>query len=175
MPPSETALEQQRRLLAGIASIEGLVRTGRFREVRVQIEDFESNLGSEVDAPILMHLKSRLALLHDRLRSREATASEVIAASIRRGRLGEAVPAPDLDEPGTLISNTTQIWWRCSQNPEHQPWKATKPQRARRRVCPTCLTDAGLDPDAWHPSVDGRGGGWLDAHNHAMLWPMSGF
>jgi hypothetical protein len=175
MPPSETMLEQQRRLLASIERIEGLVRRGHFRESRGLVEDFESDLSSVIDAPIMMHIQSRLALLHDRVRSLEATASEASAAAIRRGRLGEAVPAPDLNELAVLSAHTTQIWWRCSQNPQHQPWKLTKAQKTRRRVCPTCLTEAGLDPDAWHPTVAQGGGGWLDAHNHAMLWPMSGF
>jgi hypothetical protein len=175
VPPSETILEQQRRLLASIETIEALAYRGRFGECRSLLEDFESGLGAAIDAPILLHLKARVALFHERVKSLEATASESIAGAVRRGRLGEAVPAPDLTELGVLVSQTTPIWWRCSQNPEHPPWQATKAQRARRRACATCLTEAGLSPYDWHqPSDNQGGGGWLDAHNHAMLWNMSG-
>ena len=102
MTPLEIILEQQRRLLASIESIESVVRAGRLTECRGLIADFESDLGSAIDAPILPHLQSRLALLHARVGSLEAAASEASAAPAGivggtydplveyRGRLGKA-------------------------------------------------------------------------------------
>ena len=175
MPPSEIILEQQRRLLASIETIEALAHKGRFGECRSLLKDFESDLVTAIEAPILLHLKARVALFHGRLKSLEATASGAIAGAVRRGRLGEAVFAPDLNELEVLVPQTTPIWWRCSQNPEHPPWQATKAQRARLRACAACLTEAGLNPDDWHQFSDNPGGGgWSDAHNHAMLWNMGG-
>lgn len=210
---AETILEQQRRLLTSIQTIEGLALRGHFGECLRLIENFESDLGSAMDAPILPHLRSRLALLHDRIRILAETAakasdsrSEVDAESdpsVRyrarwggvvpwstaeasaaadpkvdaecdplvgyRDTLGKAVPAPDLSGPVVSVPDTTQIWWRCSMNPEHQPWKATKAQTARGRPCPMCLAEAGLTPNAWYPTDTRPGRFWLDAHNHAFL------
>jgi hypothetical protein len=163
MTPSETILEQQRRLLASIESIDGLLHAGRLTECRGAIADFESDLGSAMEAPILRHLKSRLALVHERVRSLEATASKAGEAPVRkvdvdcdpllrlRGRLGEGVPASDLNAP-VPVPDTTQIWWRCSRDPQHRPWKATGAQMARGRPCPSCMGEAGLTPDAWRPT-----------------------
>jgi hypothetical protein len=101
---SETILEQQRRLLASIETIEGLALRGQLGGCLRLIEDFESDLGSAIDAPILPHLQSRLALLHDRIRSLAATAAVASAVSgpkvetvydpsVRyRARWGGAVP-----------------------------------------------------------------------------------
>ena len=195
--PSESILEQQRRLLASIESIEGLVGRGQLRECWRLIEDFESDLRSAIHAPILVHLQSRLDRVHDCVRGLAATASgasnvpgQKIVSEPRaalglnvdaeddplakhRSGLGEAVPAPDLN--GLVsVSDTTQIWWRCGQNPQHHPWKATRAQTARGRPCPSCMAEAGLTPDAWFPTDTRRGAFWLDAHNHAMLWSMGG-
>ncbi len=177
---SETSLEQQRRLLTSIETIEGLALRGQLGECLRLTEDFESDLGSAMDAPILPHLRSRLALLHDRIRRLAATAAKVSGSrsevdaesdpSVRyRDRLGKAVLAPDLNGPVAFVPDTTQIWWRCSMNPQHQPWKATKAQSARGRPCPKCLAEAGLTPDAWHPTDTRPGRFWLDAHNRAFL------
>lgn len=174
VPSSETILDQQRRLLASIERIEGLVRTRRLVECGGLLEDFELELISAIEAPILLHLRSRLVLLHERVRSLEAATSDTSAAAIRRGRLGEGVLAPDLTELAVPASDAAQIWWRCSQNDQHEPWTATKAETLRRRACPTCLAEAGLSPDEWHATV-AQGGGHSDAHNHAMLWNMSGF
>jgi hypothetical protein len=213
--PSESILEQQRRLLASIESIEGLASGGQLRECLRLIEEFESDLGSAIDAPILVHLQSRLAAIHDRVRSLATTVSggstvpvpkivaqkdpsvgrrggmpapaarsgAALGLNVRaeddplaeyRGGLGEAVPAPDLNGHVSVF-DTTQIWWRCGQNPKHHAWKATKAQTARGRPCPSCMAEAGLTPNAWFPTDTGRGAFWLDAHNHAMLWNMGGF
>src|ERR1035437_4985296 len=107
VPPSETILEQQRRLLARVESIEDLARRGQLGECLRLIEDFNSDLGSAIDAPILLHLQSRLALVQDRVRSLAATASQRSGTAdpkvdaeydplepYRRSRRG-AVPAPD--------------------------------------------------------------------------------
>jgi hypothetical protein len=188
MTPLEIILEQQRRLLASIESIESIesvVRAGRLTECRGLIADFESDLGSAIDAPILPHLQSRLALLHARVGSLEAAASEASAAPAGivggtydplveyRGRLGKAVLASDLNNSAVSVPDTTHIWWRCSRDPRHQPWLATKAQTARGRPCPRCMADAGLSRDAWFPTDTRRSEPWLDAFNHAMLW--SGF
>lgn len=190
VPPSETVLTQQRRLLASIESIEALARKGHLGKCRRLLEDFESDLGLAMDTPILQHLQARLAVLHDRVRILAASDPEATDTNAApdpkvdaeydplvgyRGRLGEAVPAPDLNELVVSVPDTTQIWWRCSLDPQHQPWKATKAQTARRRPCPKCMAEAGLTPDAWHPTDTRRGDPWLDAHNHAMLWDMGGF
>jgi len=186
VPPSETILEQQRRLLTSIERIEGLARKGQLRECRRFIEDFESDLGSAIEAPILRHLQTRLALLHNRVGRLAATATEASAAPDPkidaeydplvdyRDTLGKAVPAPDLNELAVFVPDTTQIWWRCSHDPQHRLWKATKAQTARGRPCPSCMAEAGLSPNAWHPTDTRQGESWLDAHNHAMLWNMGG-
>ena len=210
---SEIILEQQRRLLASIEAIEGLALRGKLGECLGLIEDFESNLGSAMDAPILLHLRSRLALLHDRIRSLAATAAEASgsrsevdaeydpsvryraiwgglvpastsrasAASVPkvdaeydplvgyRDRLGKAVLAPDLNGPVVSTPDTTQILWRCSMNPQHQPWKATKAQTDRGRPCPKCLAEEGLTPNSWQPTDTKQSPFWRDAHNHAFL------
>jgi len=177
-------------LLASIESIEALARKGHLGKCRRLLEDFESDLGLAMDTPILQHLQARLAVLHDRVRILAASDPEATDTNAApdpkvdaeydplvgyRGRLGEAVPAPDLNELVVSVPDTTQIWWRCSLDPQHQPWKATKAQTARRRPCPKCLAEAGLTPDAWHPTDTRRGDPWRDAHNHAMLWDMGGF
>jgi hypothetical protein len=193
VPPSETMLEQQRRLLASIERVEALARKGHLGECQRLIEDFESDLGSAIDAPILLHLQSRLALVHNRVRILATAAAEhgseraelptqnTSAAPTpkveaeddplvgHRGRLGEAVPAPDLNELVGSAPDTTQILWRCSRDPQHPHWKATKAQTDRGRPCPKCMADAGLPPDAWHPTDTQQGRWWLDAHNFAML------
>ena len=214
MASSETILEQQRRLLASIESIEGLARRGHLGECLRLIEDFESDLGSAIDVPILPHLQSRLALLHDRIRSLAATAAGASAVpgpkvdadydpSVRyrarwggavpeptsqaseasdpkvdadydpllayRDRLGKAGPAPDLNGPVVSVPETTQIWWRCSMNRQHQPWKATRAQTARGRPCPVCMAEEGLAPNAWYPTDTRPSSYWRDAHYHAFL------
>jgi hypothetical protein len=214
VPPSETILEQQRRLLARVESIEDLARSGQLGECLRLIEDFKSDLGSAIDAPILLHLQSKLALIQNRVRSLAATASqgsgttdpkvdaeydplapyrrrwrgavpaldsEACAAPhprvdaeydplvASRGSIGEAELAPDLNGPVASVPDTTQIWWRCSRNSQHQPWKATKAQTARGRPCPSCMAKAGIPPDAWLPTDTQRSHSGRDAHNHAML------
>jgi Protein of unknown function (DUF559) len=77
---SETILEQQRQLLASIQKLEGLASNGQLGECLRLIEDFESDLGAAMDAPIFRHLQSRLALLHDRIRSLAAAAARASTA-----------------------------------------------------------------------------------------------
>jgi hypothetical protein len=216
VPPSETTLELQRRLLACIERIEGPSRSGKRWECLRLIEDFESDIGSAIDTPIWPHLQSRLALFHDRIESLAATTSragEVPAARVDtnndllegyrtkwrgattpaseansgsgpkidaecdplaeyRTSLGYPLLAPDLNGPIDSVPDTSQIWWRCSKNPQHEAWKSTKAQTDGGRPCITCMAEAGLPPDAWHPTDTRSDRYWLDAFNHALLSDM---
>ena len=174
--------------MSGVLDLE---RSGQLGKCLRLIEDFKSDLSSAIDAPIMLHLRSRLALVQDRVRSRAATASQrsgtadpkvdaeydplepyrrsrrgavpAVDSETRaapdpkvnaeydplvasRGSIGEAELAPDMNGPVASVPDTTQIWWRCSKDSQHQPWKATKAQTARGRPCPSCLAEAGIPP-----------------------------
>jgi len=185
MVPKESLLEQQRRLLASIEHIEHLIGTGRVQQCRALIVDFATDLAEAADSPILIHLHARF----DRIRDRVNTLGWVLPAAQQprvrhndsaydplaqyRGDLGEAVPAPDLNEGRDFVPETAYLWWRCSRDTEHPAWKATGWQALRGRPCPTCVSDAGLRT-AWYPT-DTAPGRWDVLHYLAMrrLGPSS--
>jgi len=113
---SEPVLEQQRRLLASMGTLEGLARSGQLGKCLRLIGDFESDLGTAMGLSILPHLESRLALLHDRIRSLAAAAASASTAPGPKAEAENYPSTPDqarwrvgVSEPGTRLAFPNRV------------------------------------------------------------------
>lgn len=113
---SETPLEQQRRLLASIETLEGLARSGQLGKCLRLIGDFEPDLGGAMDSSILPHLQSRLVLLHELIRSLAAAAARASTAPGPKVEAENYPSTPDrprwgggVPEPGTRFAFPNRV------------------------------------------------------------------
>jgi hypothetical protein len=151
---AEKDLTEQRELLAAMRRAEKLNLRGQVEEARALCDAILEHIeGREI--PVALHLRSAVARLFDTMPGPGCVREDEIYAELNPG-LDSAIralghPAWSTENPWRLsrLLVTERGRWRCRQKPAHPEWVATVWEVRRGRPCPTCLAEAGLEPDAW--------------------------